>query len=128
MEIRPGLTARFDLSPDQHGRPVLTSLTLEGDVITADDLRRISVRKLEAQGVAIPERPAKPLTRPAASGPDAHPRLVAEHYLWRAAQVSNPAKAMAEDAGVPVATVHSWIREARLLGLLPFTGRGKTPK
>jgi len=124
--IREGLTARFDLTPDLNGRAVLTKLTLEGWPITADDLRKLSVRELEArEWPDTAEPPANPLTRPAGADPAAHSRLVAEHYRWHAARVPNPATFMAASAGVPVRTVHTWIREARLRGLLPVGRRGK---
>lgn len=49
---------------------------------------------------------------------------VAVNYRWYAAQTNAPAKAIAEASGVPVGTVHGWIREARKLGQLPPGRRG----
>jgi hypothetical protein len=50
---------------------------------------------------------------------------VAEQYRLRAARSRKPAALLAEEAGVPVGTVHRWIREARRLGFLPSGVKGK---
>ena len=51
--------------------------------------------------------------------------LVADHYRLWAEAVPNPAAAMAAEHGVKLPTMHGWIREARLRGLLPKAQRGK---
>lgn len=48
----------------------------------------------------------------------------AEAYGWAASHTSAPARTLAEDLGVPIATVHRWTREARLTGALPPARRG----
>jgi hypothetical protein len=51
--------------------------------------------------------------------------VVADHYKVWARYVPTPAAGMGKRWGVKSATVHSWIREARLRGLLPEAERGK---
>jgi hypothetical protein len=78
---------------------------------------------------AEPAFPRKPrtwtLSRPDGTDPEGFSRRVAEAYndlvLWSSA----PAKALAIEAGVPVTTVHRWIRDARRLGLLPPARKGR---
>lgn len=50
--------------------------------------------------------------------PDSFYRHVADRYLQRAAVSARPALDIAEANGVPAATVHRWIREAKARGLL----------
>jgi hypothetical protein len=65
------------------------------------------------------------LTRPDRSDPDKFYDRVAEAYREYAAQSRSPATKMAEEANVPVTTVHRWIREARRRGYLPAGRAGK---
>jgi hypothetical protein len=48
----------------------------------------------------------------------------AEAYSWAAAHSSAPARMLADDLGVPIATVHRWTREARLSGALAPARKG----
>lgn len=68
-------------------------------------------------------RPA--ITRPDGSDPEAFYRNVATAYRQYATGTKAPAKAIADEAGVPVTTVHRWVREARQRGFLPHGRRGK---
>src|SRR5262249_17383009 len=54
-----------------------------------------------------------PLSRPDGTDPEGFSRRVAEAYNEAIPTTSKPAVALAEEAGVPVVTVHRWIREAR---------------
>jgi hypothetical protein len=57
--------------------------------------------------------------------PEQISELVAQHYKTWARGVPHPAAAMAAEANAKLATVHTWIREARLRGYLPPAQRGK---
>lgn len=59
------------------------------------------------------------LTRPTGDDPDKFYALVARAYREAAAETAKPAPLLAEEAGVPVATVRRWIAEARRRGQLP---------
>lgn len=67
--------------------------------------------------VAADSRPK--LTRPTGDDPDEFYGLVARAYREAAAQTARPAPLLADEAGVPVATVRRWIAEARRRGHLP---------
>lgn len=125
IKQRDGLTIRYLLAPDRHGRMVLTNLHIDGDAVTAEDLRHLSIRELEAQAIPDLEPPSVPLSRPDRTGPDSHYRLVAEHYRYHSARSTKPGELMAQSCGVPTPTVHTWIREARRRGFLPPARRGK---
>jgi hypothetical protein len=66
-----------------------------------------------------------PLQRPDGSDPEAFYRKVAESYAAIVRDSSKPAKVLADEAGVPVATVHRWIHEARRRGFLPPATKGR---
>lgn len=63
--------------------------------------------------------------RPNGSNPEAFYQRVAGAYLHYAEQTKAPAKAIADEAQVPVTTVHRWVREARQRGFLPQGRKGK---
>ena len=76
----------------------------------------------------LPELPAaeRPrLTRPDGTDPDGFAARVADAYREYARQTRAPAVKIADEAGVPVATARSWIREARRRGKLPQGRKGK---
>lgn len=68
-------------------------------------------------------RPA--LTRPDKSGDDVFYKQVAEAYAEVMARTRAVAPTLAEEANVPVRTVHRWVAEARRRGFLPPTSRGR---
>lgn len=78
--------------------------------------------------VARPENPELVLDN--AKGPQRKPdefyERVANAYAWLVAQdTKSPARDLAEKNGVPVTTVHRWVKEARARGFLPpAIGRG----
>lgn len=63
--------------------------------------------------------PHKPLSRPDGSNPDGFYRQVAEAYRDVLQTTPKVAKALAEEADVPVGTVHRWVMESRRRGFLP---------
>jgi len=67
----------------------------------------------------------EPLTRPDGTDPDGFSRQVAAAYADAALRTSAPAKRLADEAGVPVTTVHRWVREARQRGHLPPARKGR---
>lgn len=80
----------------------------------------------------VPDAPAEnhraerePLARPDGSDPAEFSRRVARAYSDAVVKTSKPAKFLADEANVPVGTVHRWIREARQRGFLPPARRGK---
>ncbi|MGY1736348.1 hypothetical protein [Geodermatophilus sp. SYSU D00684] len=67
----------------------------------------------------------EPLARPDRSDPAAFYSRVAMRYLLLVRDTAKPAVAMAEEAGVPVATARRWINEARRRGLLAPGRQGR---
>lgn len=116
------------------GRMVLTGLAVVGDGLTAESLRRIPVSVIEqamAEKTAGTDEQRKaelaklpPLERGSLSAA-AFSQLVADHYKIWARYTARPAAGMAGEWDVKSATIHGWIREARLRGLLPEAERGK---
>jgi hypothetical protein len=74
---------------------------------------------------AYRHRPHEPLSRPDGSNPDAFYREVAEAYRDVIQDHRNVAVVLAEEANVPVGTVHRWIVEARRRGFLPAARVGR---
>jgi hypothetical protein len=64
------------------------------------------------------------LGRPDGKDPDKFYAQVAQAYREYAPRTRATAVAIAEEAGVPVGTVHGWIREARRRGHLPAGREG----
>jgi transposase len=65
------------------------------------------------------------LTRPDGRDPDGFYQQVAEAYRDVVQTTPKVAKALAEEANVPVGTVHRWIMEARRRGFLPSARQGR---
>ena len=107
--------------------PSVQLLIIQGARITADSLRLVPMATLERQYLeeTVPEidpETLPPLVRSGLS-PEAFSRRVADHYrAWQQLD-PHPAKRMADEYGLKQATVHSWIREARLRGILPAAER-----
>jgi hypothetical protein len=125
--------AGFD--EDESGRGVLVGLVIIGDAITADLLRKVPVGNLE-NSFNLDDRDARerldeelkalpPLKRTPEMAPEDFSQLVADHFKVWAKAVPHPANAMAIAADVKPPTMHTWIREARLRGLLPPAKRRK---
>lgn len=139
---------------DESGRWVVAELCLSASWVTSGMLRAISLPRLEAQrneaqrneagaglvaaaweilagdfpGYDVPAgAPRQRITRPDRANPEQQQqfyRRVAMAYR-QYAQTRPPAPAIAEEAGVPVTTVHRWVREARHRGFLPPGRKGK---
>lgn len=92
------------------------------DGIPEPTLAELRARMPAAGGTERPERPR--LTRPGGDPEEFYP-LVARAYFEYAPKTRAPAKEIATEAGVPVTTVHRWIREARRRGFLPPARKGK---
>jgi hypothetical protein len=114
----------------EKGPAKITGLCIVGDEITQRVLREIPTVPLEnfdadiVKGVTLKELP--PLRRSEyKDDPEGFTETVAFYYRVFVMQSNTPAKAMAEHSSVPVATMHAWIREARLRGQLPPGRRGK---
>lgn len=76
---------------------------------------------------AITPRPR--LTRPIEDEtPARFSQRIALAYHDHASRTKTVAKALAEEAGVPVATANRWIGEARRAGYLPNSRKGKTSR
>lgn len=127
----PGAELYAGYSRTETGYMVLTGLVLLGDALTTDLVRKVPVVALEnsinlsRDDVAAEARKLPPLERTEGMTPEEFSQLVATHFKTWARGVPHPAAAMAAESGVKLATVHTWIREARFRGLLPPAKRGK---
>jgi hypothetical protein len=102
--------------------------------LTVDDDAEPSLADLRGQAQGAPPElnlteearsSREPLRRPDGTDPEGFSARVAEAYREYSMQTRGPAVMIAAEAGVPVATVRSWIREARRRGKLPPGRRGK---
>ncbi len=106
------------------GHAVLAVDPAEQDDPTLSELQELAVNAPDALHVpTLAERPR--LTRPDGSDPDGFYALVGAAYREYAPRTRAPAVEIAKEAGVPVATARSWIREARRRGKLPQGRKGK---
>lgn len=126
----PEILKLYGFRADENDRRVLAGILLISDAITAEMLRSIPVTAIETtqnSDVAVHDELAKltPLQSADRSDSEAFSRLVATHYKIWARAVPHPVANMASAASVKPATVHTWVREARLRGLLPPARRGK---
>lgn len=124
-ENAPDGVVAAQFTEGESGRLVLTGLVLLADRITAEQLRAIPVTQLE-RNANLARRDVHeqldrlpPLKRTPGMDPEEFSRLVAEHYRVWVRAVPNPVAAMAKRSGVKLATMHTWVREARLRGFLP---------
>ncbi len=128
----PGIGVGAVIREGRSGRHVVSALLLVGEAITSDTLRRVPLAAMENAANLSREDVNRdalaalgPLSRDRADSAEDFSRLVAEHYKLWAVCVPNPAAAMAAEHKVKLATMHTWIRDARLRGLLPPARRGK---
>jgi hypothetical protein len=125
----------FEADPDT-GAVRLARLTFEpvesGGSVTATDLRIPLAAMFAAATRAIHEQQTGDafvhvkVSRP--DGTDRWYRDFAAKFLLASSRSRAPATLIAEQSGVPVATVHRWAREARRRGHLPPDPRGPRPK
>lgn len=102
---------------DRHGSKL-------GLVLTELDLLIDAMASAPAEAFSAGP-PREPLTRPDGTDPNLFYRSVAEAYTDVLRRTSAIAPVLAEEAGVPVATVHRWIGEARRRGFLPPARKGR---
>jgi hypothetical protein len=79
----------------------------------------------KAHRKVLEREPHEPLTRPNGKDPDAFYRQVAEAYRDVVQTTPKVAKVLADEANVPVGTVHRWVLEARRRGFLPPARQGR---
>jgi hypothetical protein len=120
-----GLTVTVTLQPDMYGRPTVVELNLSGRAVTAEDLRKIPIGRMEQQAATSGNRQPLHAREPGESSDDFSVR-VSEAFKAVAATTRWPAGILAKEAGVTVGTAHNWIREARIRGLLPPAERRKS--
>lgn len=111
------------------GVPEIVEMTISAPAgITTNTLRRITLTQVRAAAAKPRSRrkPRQPLTRPDGTDPEGFSRRVAEAYTEALLTTKTPAKVLAAEAGVPVTTVHRWVRDARRLGLLSPARKGRT--
>ncbi|TDD35265.1 hypothetical protein E1287_14235 [Actinomadura sp. KC06] len=107
-------------------RATLDSWAQGGTDHAADEeLTLPALRKRTRHAQRGRQRLMEKLQRPTGQDPDRFYKQVAAAYADQAAVTRSPAKALAEEAGVPVTTVHRWVREARRRGFLPAGEKGK---
>jgi hypothetical protein len=117
---------------DRHGRLTLSALFLVGSAITTQDLREIKVGDLERaaneerDGTHRQPEHAELDETLRASDPALFSERLAAVYLAYARSNQNAVAALAQDTGLDPRKVHSWVREARLRGLLPPSSRTKS--
>lgn len=118
-ELDPSLTAEQ--------RAAVDALWIRhGGAVGLDDEEAKAAYIAEKKDVLAALRPPRPpLTRPDGTDPEGFSRRVAQAYKEAVVDTRTPAKALADEAGVPVTTVHRWIRDARRLGLLPPARKGR---
>ncbi len=110
-----------DAANEDMGQCVLDNT--EADPSMAELRERAAEAPAELPGISGADRPR--LTRPDGTNPDAFYAQVAAAYREYAPQGRAPAVQIAREASVPVATVRSWIREARRRNHLPPGRKGK---
>lgn len=120
------MDARVLVQASERGdRKVVTRLVIEADLIDASLLRHVAIGRVEALLNAPTDARAVTLQRPDGSDPATFYRSVADAYNATVPHSSRPARLMADQASVPVGTVHRWIAEARRRGYLPPARKGR---
>lgn len=93
------------------------------DVLEARLALRVSKRVTNEQ--LVRRLTKKHLNRKPNETPAEHYKRVADFYLLAASSSGKPLVRISEAADVPKSTAARWVREARKLGYLPATTRGK---
>lgn len=117
IDITPHLRVVYE----GYGRElIIKEIRLHGPDITPQMLAEVSLRKIEAVINAEPFEGVTPeLGRPGPKPGNGYYAQVACVYMQYAKETSSPASRIAAEVGVPVTTVHRWIRQARRRGMLP---------
>lgn len=95
------------------------------DHFLSRDLDQLLLADQANAGGFVDAEPRPRLTRPDGKDPESFYGVVAQAYRDALATTSAPAVALANEAGVPVATARGWIREARRRGFLPPARKGR---
>lgn len=96
------------------------------DHFLSKDVDRLLLADQAGSTVFVEEESTRPrLTRPDGKDPEGFYSAVGQAYREALATTSAPAVALAEEAGVPIATVRGWIREARRRSFLPPARKGR---
>lgn len=90
-----------------------------------DELTLPALRQRASTVESRQQRRLVKLSRPTGRDSDSFYRDVASAYAELARATRAPAKVLAEEAEVPITTVHRWVREARRRGFLPPGRKGK---
>jgi hypothetical protein len=85
-------------------------------------VERTPMVRTETSVSVVGEKLGPPHPRPR---PDSFYQDVASEYLLAASVSGRPAVVLAKGAGVPVSTVHGWVKEARRRGFLPPGQKGR---
>jgi hypothetical protein len=117
----PNVTPSID---DGH-LPLPMSQAANGIVNRASQLLMNEAHRKAEEFDRKARRPRQPLNRPDGSDPDAFYEQVAEAYRDVIQTTPKVAKVLADEAGVPVGTVHRWVMEARRRGFLPAARQGR---
>lgn len=126
VQVRPGVSAVAETKV-KDGRRVVSRLTIESDHVDSATVARFPIGWLESALNATASDGDRPkLSRPDGRNPDRFYWLVARAHGEAVLAGRRPAPSMAAEAGVPVRTATSWIREARRRGKLPPGHRGKS--
>ena len=135
--VTSGLTRTYDLFGE--AREILTALdaAMRAEQIPADTRTRVTSRLVWGQAEGATAEPVKPArckppaiatTQNGRYTPEWFERLAASYAFavanWRSGGGQPPAKELAEQAGVPINTVRSWIYRARRAGYLPEGRQG----
>lgn len=125
VEVDGSEVAEAHFAADDADRWVVDRLVVRAARISSDDLRAIPIGELERHlNVGFVRRDGElvegePLRRwKGESAPDFYERVARTYGRYMRVSRS-PAAEIAKASGVPVRTVHGWIREARKIGALP---------
>lgn len=115
-------------------RPKVTGFCVVADPVTTEGLRAVPISRLENLARLMDDPMSAdqffteltPLQRRKGEPPEEFSERVAWYYRVFSVTSSKPTKDLAEHSGVPLSTMRSWIREARLRGHLPPGTPGKS--
>ena len=124
---RAGLQVLAGAQETGPARGTIQVLVVVGERVRADDLRRIPMARLEQELLrAIPHEidvaDLPPLERRGKT-PEDFARLFVQHYNAWSERDPHPVNRMAAEYGINRRTLHSWLRECRLRGLVPAPER-----
>lgn len=116
VTLPSGITVLAKLKPAATDRRLqIVDLRINGGVVRSGDLRMIPIEAIEARANATEE----PL--PDVSNLDR--AMLVEVWAAFAQRFVNPSAELARRSGLKAPRIHTWVREARMRGLLPPTPR-----